>query len=218
MSEEKRIRIEKYGAPDDMEYTVTLNSDRDKEKFIKRIESLVRSSMEYRDYVAYLKEYVNMNKCAFFSNVENGQGSKVRIEIHHEPFTLYDIVKTVLNKYIDECIPINDLYIADEVMELHYRNKVGLIPLSKSLHQIVHNSNEIVIPLQLVYGNYQDFLDEYKDYLDEDMINKLERKINETKTIRKEMLEKLTPTYVYVETDGYSLPRKLPVESEKQAV
>ena len=216
MADNKRIRVEKYGAPDDMDYVVTLDSDRDKVKYIKRIEQLIRSSMEYRDYIAYLKEYVNMKKCAFFSNVENDQGSRVRIEIHHEPFTLYDIVKTVINKYIDECIPLNDLFIADEVLELHYRNKVGLIPLSKSLHQIVHNSNEIVIPLQLIYGNYQDFIDEYKDYIDEEMIEKLECKIDETRTIKREMIEKLTPTYVYVETDGFSLPKKM-VTEEKQA-
>ena len=120
-----------------------------------------------------------MNHCAFFNNVENVQGSRVRIEIHHEPLTLFDIVKTVLNKYLEEAIPINDLYIADEVMELHYKNQVGLIPLSKSMHQIIHNSNEFVIPLNLVYGEYRQFLEDYNDYLDEDVLDKIERKIND---------------------------------------
>ena len=105
---------------------------------------------EYRDYIAYLKEYVDMTHCAFFNNVENSQGSRVRIEIHHEPLTLYDIVKTVVNKHIDEGIPLNDFFIADEVMLLHYTNKVGLVPLSKSVHQIIHNSNELIIPLDLL--------------------------------------------------------------------
>ena len=150
-----KIKIESFAAPTDMEYNVYLNTERDKEKFIKRVEKVVRSSMEYRDYIAFLKEYVNMNHCAFFNNVENAQGSRVRIEIHHEPLTLFDIVKVVVNKHIDEGIPLNDLYISDEVMNLHYTNQVGLIPLSKSIHQIVHNSNEIIIPITLVFGDYK---------------------------------------------------------------
>lgn len=209
-----KIKIESFAAPTDMEYNVYLNTERDKEKFIKRVEKVVRSSMEYRDYVAFLKEYVNMNHCAFFNNVENAQGSRVRIEIHHEPLTLFDIVKVVVNKHIDEGIPLNDLYISDEVMNLHYTNQVGLIPLSKSIHQIVHNSNEIIIPITLVFGDYKKFLDEYSDYVDDDILDKLERKINETKTIKKEMIDKLNPSYVYVEVDGYSLPKKVEIESK----
>ena len=214
MSESSRIRMDAYTLPEDMEYSVILNTEKDKEKFIKRIENVVRSSMEYRDYVAYLKEYVNMNHCTFFNNVENGQGSRVRIEIHHEPLTLFDIVKTVVNKHLDEAIPLNDLYIADEVMELHYMNKVGLIPLSKSLHQIIHNSNEIIIPLTLVYGDYKAFIEEYNDYLDEVVLDKLENKINDTKAFTSEMANKLTPTYVYVSVDGYELPQKVEIQSK----
>lgn len=213
---ERRIRTDAYVKPENMEYTAQLNTEKDKIKFIKRIENIVRSSMEYRDYIAYLKEYVNMNHCAFFNNVENAQGSKVRIEIHHEPLTLFDIVMTVVNKFIEESIPLNDLYIADEVMELHYMNKVGLIPLSKSLHQIVHHSNDVIIPLTLVYGEYKKFIDEYNDYLDETVISKLERKIDETRTIRADMLNKLTPTFVYVDVDGYSLPKKVEIESKEK--
>ena len=127
-----RIVTRTFEAPEDMEYTVTLNNAKDKVKFIKRCERTIRSSMEYRDYISYLKEYVDMNHCAFFNNVENGNGNRVRIEIHHEPFTLYDITNVVLNRFLKDGIPLNELYIADEVMKLHYENMVGLIPLSKS--------------------------------------------------------------------------------------
>lgn len=178
--------------------------------------------MEYRDYIAYLKEYVNMNQCAFFNNVENAQGNRVRIEIHHEPLTLYDIVKVVVNKYIQEAIPLNELYIADEVMNLHYTNQVGLIPLSKSVHQIVHNSNDIIIPLHMVYGNYKQFLEEYNDYLSIDetdtfILDKIENKIDESREFNKEMANKLTPKYVYVEVEGYSLPKKVTIEGSEVA-
>lgn len=210
------IRTNSYIKPDDMEYSVTITNQKQKVKFIKRVENTIRASMEYRDYIAYLKDYVDMNHCAFFTNMEKSQGSRIRIEIHHEPLTLFDIVETVLNKFIDEAIPINELFIADEVMELHYKNMVGLIPLSKSVHQVVHHGTDLVIPLSLVYGNYKEFLEEYEDYLEESVLDKIERKINETKVIRQEMIDKLTPTYVYVEVDGFSLPKKVAVESREK--
>ena len=99
MDKVSQILRQKYSMPENMEYTVVLNTDKDHVKYSNRMEQIIRSSMEYRDYIAYLKEYVNMNHCAFFNNVENAQGSRVRIEIHHEPLTLFDIVKTVLNKH-----------------------------------------------------------------------------------------------------------------------
>ena len=211
------IREQTFQKPMEMEYSVILNTDKDREKFIKRIEHIIRSSLEYRDYIAYLKENVNMTKCAFFQNVENSQGSRVRIEIHHEPLTLFDIVSVVLNKFIEEGIPLDDLYIADEVMDLHYKNMVGLIPLSKSLHQIVHNSNDIIIPLSLVFGDYKGFIHEYEDYLDENIMGKIERKINDTKNFNQSMVDKLSPEFVYINVDGYELPKKVSITKEESA-
>jgi hypothetical protein len=211
------IREEAFQKPIDMEYEIRLDSDRDKEKFIKRVEQMIRSSLEYRDYIAYLKENVDMTKCAFFNSVENRSDSKVRIEIHHEPLTLFDIVSVVLTKHMEEGIPINDLYIADEVMNLHYQNMVGLVPLSKSLHQIIHNSDEIIIPLNLVFGDYTGFLREYSDYLDEHILDKIERKINETKHFTQDMADKLSPKFVYVNVDGFELPKKMAIEKPEIA-
>ena len=202
--------------PNDMEYSVSLDTDKDKLKYIKRVEQIVRSSMEYRDYISFLKNNVNMDRCAFFNGVENTSGAKIRIEIHHEPLTLFDIVKTVIYKFMDEGMPLNDLYVADEVMNLHYTNKVGLVPLSKSVHEIIHNSNQIIIPLDLVYGDYKTFLEEYSDYLDEELINKIEMKIKDTRSFKQSMVDALTPKFVYVDCDGFSLPKKIE-DSETEA-
>ena len=217
-----KIKIEKFKKPQEMEYNIILETDRDKEKFIKRVEKVVRDSMEYKDYILFLKDYVNMNHCAFFTNVANKEGSKVTIEIHHEPLTLFDIVAIVLEKHLAEGVPISDFYIAEEVMELHYQNKVGLIPLSKSIHQIVHHSDDIFIPINLVYGNYKEFLDEYLEFCDDDfsdmILDKVEGKIEKTKYLKESMFNSLNPEYVYIEVDGYQLPKKVEIESDKKEI
>ena len=75
-----------------------LFDDKEREKYINDLERHVRSSYEYRNMVQYLREYMNMNSCAFIPNVTNEVNRKIKIELHHSPFTLRDICVTILNK------------------------------------------------------------------------------------------------------------------------
>lgn len=206
----------KFGSPEFCDYTIQFRSDKDRVKFVKRIEKIVRSSLEYKDYIAFLKENVDMTACRFFNNVDGLDNRRIKIEIHHEPLTLYDIVNVVLEKWIVEGIPLNDLFIADEVMRLHYENKVGLIPLSKTVHQLVHDSSDIIIPLPMVYGNYRAFLDEYGEFIESglpEIIEKLERKIALTNSIKNvdvnEAYSVLQKDFEYIEVEGFSLVKQM---------
>ena len=95
----------KIGKAEEMEYNVILNTDKDRVKYIKRVEGVIRTSLEYKEYIRYLKEFIGLDSCVFFQNVTSnstkGNRSKVHIEIHHEPLTLYDITNTVYQKYKD---------------------------------------------------------------------------------------------------------------------
>lgn len=205
--------------PEDMEYITIINNDKDKSKYIKRCENIIRASTEYRDYIAFLKEHVDMNRCAFFQNVSSEDTKRVKIEIHHEPFTLYDYVEVIVNKYISEGLPLNDLRISDEVMELHYNNQVGLIPLSKTIHEVIHNSTKIVIPLNMVYGDYASFLSspEYESYVEE-LYDKLESKINATKNLTKESFDALMKEFTYIEMKDVKAVEKQEIKTEKANV
>lgn len=196
------------------EYAVKLDTDRDTDKLIKRVERIVRSSMEYRDIMAYLRKFVDFDKCAFFNNVSKEDNTKIRIEIHHEPLTLYDIVHIVLNKWIVEGMIIDDLYIAEEVMELHYANLVGLIPLSKTIHQIVHNSNKIIIPIHMTYGNFNKFLEQYDPYVPDEVWDKIENKIEETKKLKECDYDPLSVEFTYLEIDGCEIPQRIETENK----
>ena len=101
----------------------------------------------------------------------------------------------------------------------HCKPVDSFVPLSKSVHQIVHNSSDIVIPLNLVYGDYRAFLEEYDEYIEDDaLLDKLERKVNETKHIQQSMIDKLNPSYVYVEVEGFNLPQKMNIEKHIKEV
>lgn len=189
---------------------INLSTGKARTKFIKRVESIVRRSMEYKDYIAFLKEHVNMDHCSFFENISSRLDKKAKIEIHHEPLTLYDIVNIVLTKYESEGLPYNDLYIADEVLELHYKNMVGLIPLSITLHKMVHNSDKLPIPLSFCYGEYNKLIEDYSKYdIPEEIYDKLERKINISKNITPDTYKSILKEYEYLDVSGVSPVEKM---------
>ena len=75
----------KIHTPKSMEYFVDIDNDKKRFKFIKRIENIVRSSMEYRDYIGYLKETVGLDSCIFFPGITStGKHNKIRIEMHQK--------------------------------------------------------------------------------------------------------------------------------------
>jgi hypothetical protein len=186
-------------------YTPDISNDKAIDRLIKNIENIVRSSPEYRDYIKFLKENLDMDKCAFFQNVSS-HNSKIKIEIHHEPLTLYDIVQTVLNKYMSNCEAFDDYIVAEEVMNLHYQGMVGLIPLSVTVHEMVHASDKIKIPLHLIYGEYIKFINEYEDYIDDKVLDKLDKKIADTKLLSEKSFEALNINFSYLDVDGFKLP------------
>lgn len=207
----KNISKKHIDAFDKFNYVVNLKSTKDRVKYIKTIERICRSSLEYKNYIAFLRENINMTKCSFFNGVENGDaGSKhIRIEIHHDPLTLFDITDTIITKFQENGTPLDSFMIADEVMANHYSNRVGLIPLSKTIHEMVHNSDKIFIPLHLVYGRYKEFFNEYGDYMSDELYKKLESKITQTKSINTNTFDSLKVEYVYLDVEGFTLPHRI---------
>ena len=214
----KRMKIDTM---EDVKYEERINNAKSRTKFIKRTERVVRGSMEYKDFIQYISKYMDMNRCAFFLNAGTSDGSggnKLKIERHHTPLTLYDICDIVLQKFIDKGEPINDLMIAQEVLQLHYEGKVGLIPLSKAIHKIVHNTDLIKIPLWLVSDGYIDFLEEYEDQWTkmDGIEDKLKRAIADSESITEASFKDLMVEFEHIDIKDMNLPKHLDTRADKQ--
>lgn len=209
----------KIGKLPEFEYQVKLTTMKERDKCVKRIERLVRGSIEYKDYIFFLKTKMDFGKCWFFPHLGNDDGNKTKVEIHHDPFTLYEICDIVLQKYIDLGYPINEAYIADEVMELHYKNMVGLIPLSKTLHQLYHSSQKagnekFDIPIYADYGYYTKFIDEYAEFIDDKYYEKIEEKKEKAKHMTPEDFKILIHDFEYLEIEGMDAPEEIESDEE----
>ena len=185
-----------------------LNDEKEMKKYLFDIERTVRNSFEYRyKWLKYLKEYVDMNQCSFYENVTNVDTSKIRIEIHHEPLSLYDIVLTVFNKRVAFRESLEVEMVAKEVMYHHFAMSIGVIPLAETVHELVHN-HYLFIPTTKVFGNYKKFIQEYEPYIPLECLDSL-KKIEEYTLAydADEYKQLLDRKYIYVDATGaYDLP------------
>lgn len=156
-------------------------------KLVKGVEKAVRTSDEYSKYIGFLNGTLGLTSCAVLGNIVKEKG--VTIEMHHYPFTLYDIVYLNVMKRIINKEKINTFLVAREVLQDHYDNLIGLVPLSLTVHQLVH-AGEIFVNLNAVYGDINSFVEKYSIAMSDDLIEKYNKVI--------EMSEK---NIVYSETD-----------------
>ena len=188
----------------------TFRTPKERVKFIKMIESVCRKSMEYKEYIRFLKRNTDFRRCTILKGLNTNNGKRYSIELHHEPFTLFDIVETVLNKREMLGEKIEPLSIADEVMALHYDGKVGLIHLSTTMHQLVHD-DKIFIPLQYIYQSYNEFYSEYRPYFNPLVIEKLEMKVEMSLKTDNFVSDSIDPCFTYINIDGFDFP-EIPTE------
>lgn len=184
-----------------------LTTEKQRDKLIKTIESLVRSSIDYKDLIKYLRTYIDMNQCEFFENFKAGK-RKGMIEIHHAPFDLYTIVDVVMSKMENEEGYIDELVVADRVLQMHYEGLIGLIPLSITAHQLVHDG-KLIVPLNCVYGRFVEFTNRFYDVLGEERLSVLKENILLTKQMKKSDFSILNVQYVYTQVDGFNLPKPI---------
>ena len=151
--------------------TTDLFTAEDNNRFIKKVEALVRSSPEYKAYISYLRNDLKMNRCSFMPNLLIDEG-EISLEMHHCPLTLFDIVDVIINHRLANNQAITTLTIADEVMRMHFENNVGIIPVSVSIHKLIHAGSILVHPA-MIHGNWMNLLRIYPNGVSEALMTKL---------------------------------------------
>ena len=203
------IKTVHYNAPILIPRLPVITTDKQRDKLIKTIESLVRSAIDYKDLIKYLRTYIDMNQCEFFENFKAGK-RKGMIEIHHSPFDLYTIVDVVMQKMEKTEGYIDELVIADKVLQMHYEGLIGLLPLSITAHQLVHDG-KLIVPLNCVYGRFVEFTNLFYNELGEERLEILKNNIDMTRHMKKSDFSILNIQYVYTEVDGFKLPQPIEV-------
>lgn len=201
-----KINIE--NVPEFESQIYNLEDDKEYKKYIKDVERQVRTSFEYRRFTRFLRNNFGMNKCAVLEGVSNADTYDIKIEIHHYPFSLYDIIETVVAKrnYYKESLDIQ--MVAKEATQLHYKCLIGLISLSETAHQLAHN-NRLFIPVDKVFGRYQLFVDYYKPFCGDallECLERIEKYTNEHTEVNDTTILNYNPVEFHITDSSYVLP------------
>lgn len=198
-------RYNDYYDYDDIGYD--LSDDKSKMAFIKYIKTMIRNSFEYKNMIDFLKKYIDMNHCTYFKGINNSIKG-IKIEIHHEPFVLEDICYIVLRKFMEEDMEIKPSVISEHVMLLHYMGLIGLIPVSKTVHELIHDK-EIFVPITYVYGNIEQFYREYHEYMTKDQKEILRKSIALSEKLENATPKALKKKFVYLDIKGMEFPKEI---------
>lgn len=158
------------------EDTASLEFEEDlTEKTISYIEKEIRGSFEYRKYIKYMKEELDLTQCSLLPGIDCSEGA-ASLEFHHYPMNLYEITETIGKQMLaslTEDEKISCFEIAERVMEEHYRGNIGLVPLTKTLHDMAHNRS-IIVPISKVNGDYKKFMKKYNSYISDDIKDRIQ--------------------------------------------
>ena len=188
--------------------TPVFKNKKSRYKYCTEVKSLVRKTPEYREWVSFLKNNLGMYGCDVFRNLDNSPESRKHytVELHHTPFTLMEIVDTVVSKreYYGESLDIYD--VAEEILCLHFDGKVGLINLTKTAHELAEKGR-IFIPLQRIYHQgYIEFVNDYEEFMTPQLKNKIELIIQMSQKCPDIVSDCLDTEFVYINIDGFNFP------------
>ena len=161
--EDDNIEIISKGNP----YSLTMYLDKNVDekylsRFIKQVEKVVRGNTEYKLWLTHMREDRDILATdAFLHNLDS---SLVEIQLHHYPINLYNICETITKAFLAEDKKVSTMVIADQVIIEHFQNRIGLVPLSVTMHEIAHKSDLKLVRSQIV-GNWESFVKKYQAYI-----------------------------------------------------
>jgi hypothetical protein len=86
------------------------------------------------------------------------------------------VVAAVINRKINSQEEFCSFDIARDVIQLHFENRIGYTVLIKSMHEKFHNGC-LEIPINLIHGNYNYFIQHYGGYLENDELEKINNRM-----------------------------------------
>ena len=141
-------------------------------RFVKNCEMTIRRSVEYKLWRNYIIDVLQINECM----ITHERMDEVTIEVHHHVPSLFSLVTALVNKCIESESEFCTFDICQQAIELHFKNKIGYVTLLKSMHEKFHNGR-LTIPIGFVKGDYNHFVSEYSKFLDEDDLDKIQRRL-----------------------------------------
>jgi len=138
-------------------------------RFLENAISRFRRSRTYKHYKGYLID-IGLDRCQFNGNITVDMAS---IEMHHCILTIYDIAIIITEHILNTKGYISTFDLVQLLKHEHKNNRIALVMLSLTAHQLEHNVEEFYISPNMCFGNWYEFLERYNTGITRDLAFKI---------------------------------------------
>lgn len=168
-----------------IEFALTREGSYDLEEYKKFLDSAIREfrhSRTYSHYKAYLYS-IGMNCCQFHPYIKAGADSSeedmASLEMHHCMFNIFDIATLITEHILNTYGAITEFDLSDLLRYEHTQNRIPIVFLCKTCHQMYHHKFLYVHP-QMIFGKWWELIEVYKNGLNRDLCYKLMLYLNKS--------------------------------------
>ena len=137
--------------------------------FIDNAISRFRKSKTYKPYKGYLCE-LGLDHCQVHRHITSDMAT---IEMHHNMLTVYDIAVILTEYTLKTTGYITTFDLVNLLKREHINNRVQLVMLSLTPHQLYHNTDELFIHPDMCFGYWKEFICRYHIGITRDIAYKL---------------------------------------------
>ena len=138
-------------------------------KFINNAISQFRHSRFYKAYKAHLMSLV-LDHCSFLHNINSDMAD---LEMNHVILTIFDIALMIAEHYINTYGYVSTFHIVGALREEHKQNRVPIIMMSKTVHQLYHNDELFYVHPNQIFGKWTELIRKYYNGITPDICTKL---------------------------------------------
>lgn len=142
-----------------------------------------RHSKFYKNYKGYLMG-LGLDHCQIMPNItEENVGSK-GIEMNHNFLTIFDIALMITEHVLNTVGYICTFDLIYLLKQEHASNRIPIVMISETVHEMYHQNEEIVFPAQMCFGYWVELLQRYSrgitPRIAQKVINYIDRSINDS--------------------------------------
>lgn len=138
-------------------------------RFINNAITQFRHTKFYKGYKSTLFD-LGMNHCAYLHNVNSDMAE---LEMNHVILTIFDIALMICEHYINTYGQVSTFHIVGALREEHKRNRVPLVMMCKTVHQIYHADDLVYVHPKQIFGKWTELIKNYANGITPEICTKL---------------------------------------------
>lgn len=151
-------------------YAMTRDGSYDLEEYKNFLDSTIRRfrhSRTYTHYKAYLLS-LGLNTCVYHPYIQSSDedGNEIAsLEMHHCMLNIYDIAIIITEHILNTYGQITEFDLSELLKLEHISNRVPVVMLCKTCHQLYHHKY-LYVPPTIIFGKWWELLENYNKGLD----------------------------------------------------